>query len=146
MPRAAFKVEAEFLSDSDGQLPQKLSLHLNTRFKSAPAERMWLFPGWSIDLQIGLDPFHVALKESKQWRDSWVLMVAPGGRRGFLALMRGANISPELSQICREIHAFLTNTSGISEVRWYFTGSRIAVATPEELPWGQAASESRETA
>ena len=134
MPRAAFKVKA----DIDCRLPQMLSQHLNSRFESSPPEKMWLFPGWTVDLRVGRDPFHVALKESKQWPDSWVLMVTPGGRRGFLALMRGSDISPELSQICREIHVFLTNTAGISEVRWYLTGSHTAVGTPEELPWDRA--------
>jgi hypothetical protein len=140
MPRAAFKVEAELASESDRRLLQMLSQRLSSKFKSTPAEKMWLSPGWAFNLQLGRDPFHVVLKESTQWQDSWILMVTPGGLSGFLALVRGTDISAGLSQICREIHVFLTNTAGISEVRWYLTGSRTAVATPEELPWRQTAA------
>jgi hypothetical protein len=138
MPRAAFNVTADTATGSDRQLPQMLSQDLNRRFKSSPAEKLRFLPGWSVDLQLGRNTFYVAVKESKHRQDTWILMVTPGGMRGFLALIRGTEISADLLLICREIHAFLINTSGISGVRWYLTGSRTAVETPEELPWSQA--------
>ena len=135
MPRAAFEVAADAAPGSAQQLPQLLSQDLNRRFMATRAQKMWFLPGWSIDLQVGRDSFHVAVKESKYSQSGWVLMVTPGGMRGFLALVRGTDMSTGLLPICREIHAFLINTSWISAVRWYLTGSRTAVATPDGLPW-----------
>jgi hypothetical protein len=143
MPRAAFEVEADVISESDRQLTQMLSQHLNRRFRSSPAGRVFGSRVWAMDVELGRKTVTIAVKRHKHAPDLWILMVGPGGPRGVLALLRGRraiDMSADLLPICREIHAFLTSTSGISQVRWYLnlTGSRTAVATPEELPWGQA--------
>ena len=141
MPRAAFEVEAGVVQESDRQLTEMLSQHLNRRFRSTPAERVWFFPGWAVDVELGRKTATIAVRKSDYGQDLWILMVGPGGPRGVLALLlgrRAIDMSTELLPICREIHVFLTSTSGISRVRWYLTGSRTSVATPEELPWGQA--------
>jgi hypothetical protein len=61
---------------------------------------------------------------------------------GIIRGKRATDHSAQVLSICREIQVFLTSTSGISAVRWYFKNLRHvmkkAVATPDELPWGQA--------
>lgn len=140
-PRAAFEVEARVVSESDRQLTQMLSQHLNRRFRSSPAERVWVSRVWAVDVKVGRKTVTIGVRRHDHAPGLWILAVGPGGPRGVLALLggrRAIDMTADLLPICREIHEFLSNTSGISQVRWYFTGSRTSVGTPEELPWGQA--------
>lgn len=140
-PRAAFQIEAGVVPEPDRQLTQMLSQHLNRRFKSAPANRVPFSSVWAVDVELGRQTVTIAVKKSTHGQDLWILVVGPGGPRGVLALVRGRraiDMSAELLPICHEVHAFLSGAIGISQVRWYFTGSRTSVATPEELPWGQS--------
>lgn len=140
MPRAAFEVAADVVPGSDSQLPRMLSEHLRVQYRSTPAEKMFV-PGWGFDLTQDGVTLTIAVKKSNRLKNLWILMIVPGRIHGLLALLRGqrgADLSAKLLPACREVHRFLTNTSGISAVRWYFTGSREAVSTPDELPWGQA--------
>jgi len=141
MPRAAFGVEARALADADSKFPQMLSQHLASRFKATPAERPFSLSIWGVDVEAGKKTITIGLKKSNLGPGLWILMVSPGGMRGVLALLlgrRSMDMSVDLLPVCHEIHAFLTENPGISDVRWYLTGSGTAVATPEELPWGKA--------
>lgn len=81
------------------------------------------------------------LDRSKHENDEWILLVGPSQTPGLLALLRGrkpVDYSPELVQVCGEIHTALTGISGITAVRWYFEGfhsQTAAVTTPDQLPW-----------
>jgi hypothetical protein len=53
-----------------------------------------------------------------------------------LALMRhrtAMDVFAVLLTICREIHAVLAATSGVTNIRWYFNRSRPTAATPDTL-------------
>lgn len=139
MPRAAFDVADEFVSDSDSQLPRLLSEHLRVQFRSTPAQRMFV-PGWGFDLWQNGAMLSVGVRRSNQVKNRWILMITPGGIQGFLTLLRrqrGADLSAKLLPACREIHRFLTQAPGVSGVRWYFD-SREEMPTPDELPWSEA--------
>jgi hypothetical protein len=86
----------------------------------------------------------VMLKRSRYADDLWVLQVGSLQVRSFLDFLRGRNPtghSPELMQVCRDIHTMLTSTPGITRVSWYFQSfpsQSAGVATPDELPWVEA--------
>jgi hypothetical protein len=99
----------------------------------------------SINVQVEQgSSFMVVLTRSNYEDDQWALLVGSLRVRGLLDFLRGRNpigVSPEWIQVCRDIHTMLTSSPGITDVRWYFEGFRsqsAAVATPDELPWGEA--------
>jgi hypothetical protein len=112
--------------------------HLGARFASAGVKRMMPFFCFrAIKVQVAQgSEFWVMLKRSQyeNENDQWILFIGPV-----------RNLYPELRQVCREIHAMLTSTPGITDVFWYFEGSRSqseAVVTPDELPWGHSSGSS----
>jgi hypothetical protein len=124
-----------------------LAGRLGARFASARVvKRPRLLPSLGlIEVQVGQVPkFSVMLRRSRYGNDEWILKIGPWRFWGLLKFVLGHNLtgfSPERMQLCREIHAMLTSTPGITAVRWYFEGVRsqsAAVATPDELPWGPA--------
>ena len=145
IPHACFKFGTELVEKSESQLPQLLSQYLGTRFRStAPVKQPFAGP-WIIKVQLAPDAtFMIAISRMKRSRDMWVLQITPGrieGTGGRLALLRGripTEDSRELLPACREIQVFLTSTSGISAVRWFFQGFRTGVRTPDELLSGRA--------
>ena len=94
-------------------------------------------------LQLERRSYAAVLGPSQYGNDEWILLVEPPDAPGLLDRVRGveSTVSQEgLNRVCREIHAVLTTTQDISAVRWYFEGfhtQTAAVATPDELPWGQ---------
>jgi hypothetical protein len=143
IPRAAFDVRADLVRDSDSQLPRMLWEHINRLRVCAPVDKNWFLPGWSLDVRQGQQIITIAVTRSEYGPNSWILLVVLGGPRGVLARVRGRramDMPAELLPVCREVHAFLTSTSGISAVRWYLTGDETSVATPDELPWRQTAA------
>jgi hypothetical protein len=117
-------------------LSQGLSAHL----RASPVEKLPLSGPWIFELQLGSGSTSmVGVKRIKRLRNEWFLLVTPGRTdrsRTLLALIRGTRPkadSAELLQICQSIHGVLTNTPGISAVRWYFRGSSVTVRTLEEL-------------
>lgn len=141
-PHACFKVEGASIGRTDDELPRMLTNHLQTRFASARVKKMPFFGSWTVELQVGPESsFTIMLNRSKYGNDEWVLLLDPLQSRGLLDILRGhkpTGSSSGLMQACRDIHAYLTATPGITAVRWYFEGFRsqtAAVATPDELPW-----------
>ena len=118
-----------------------LAHHLDARFDSFRVIKKWFVTPWAAVLQTGQKSYSMVLGKSKYEKDEWVLLVGPSETPGLFDLLRGRKPvahSPELQQVCREIHAALTAISGITAVRWYFEGfhsQTAAVATPDELPW-----------
>lgn len=114
---------------------------LKGRFAAVQVTKIPLTTSWAVALQVAQRSFAAVLGKSKYGNDEWILLIEPPDAPRFLDRIRGHKSvvgSPELIQTCREIHAVLTTTQGISAVRWYFEGPRnqtAAVATPDELPW-----------
>jgi hypothetical protein len=138
-------MESALIAKLDDELPRMLTKHLQRRFDSAEIKKAPLVASPSIQIQAGKQEFFtVMLGRSKYEKDEWVLLVGPAeisGLSNLIGRRKPTECSPELIQICQEIHAFLTATPGISATRWYFEGFRsqsAAVATPDELPWTQA--------
>src|SRR5580658_6215183 len=89
MPRAAFKFEAGVVQEPDRQLTEMLSQHLSRRFRSTPAEKLWFFRAWAMDVELGRRMATIAVKKSDYGQDTCILTVGPGGPRGALALLLG---------------------------------------------------------
>jgi hypothetical protein len=142
-PHACFKVEAGASAGINDEFPPLLENHLHALFD--PAQKMKKTPlgSWAIELEVGQKSFTMLLDRSKYEDGEWVLLVGPSRTPGLLDLLRGrkpVDYSPELVQVCREIHGALSEIPRITALRWYFEGfhsQTVAVATPDELPWNQ---------
>lgn len=144
-PHACFTVDSASIGRTDDELPRMLTNYLQARFASAQVKKMPLFGSWAVELQVGPESsFSVMLNRSKYGHDDWVLLIGALQSAGLSGASRGRTptaSSSELVRVCRDIHAYLAATPGISAVRWYFEGFRsqtAAVATPDELPWAEA--------
>jgi hypothetical protein len=86
------------------------------------------------------DSVCITLARSRASRVDWQLMIFAGTPFP-LDWLRGRGMGAkraDLRRSCREIHAILTEISGVSRVFWYAHGlgnSTPAVWTPDELPW-----------
>jgi hypothetical protein len=145
-PHVRFRVDANVIqesSDSIPPIPQMMAQHLKNRFEEAtvsitPLRRMvaLLRRAWFVAVPTGPGrAFFVLLVSRKKWdTNEWVIQCEPP-----LYLRKPPDAFVELPGLCREVHAFLTTTPGISQVRWYFQGFGrwFGVApNPDELPWG----------
>ena len=135
MPCAAFIVKPDVMADVDRVLSERLSRSLSGRFPVSPAQKHWSFPYWAFNLTAGKDRFIVSIRKSR-WQDQWLLMIHPGAVHLWIALLRpqtAKDVFAALLNICREIHVLLANTTGITNIRWYFTGGGPTTATPDQL-------------
>lgn len=83
--------------------------------------------------EVNQKSFLIGLKESKFGKSEWIVQVGP--------VNKPLGYSEEILLICREIHAVLTTTRGITAIRWYFEdfhNQSAAVTTPDQLPWTMA--------
>jgi hypothetical protein len=132
----AFELASCAKNDGDAQLPRMLARHLESRFervsgpKKLPFSRIW----W-LQLQLNRKlSFQITFKKlNKNLR---LVMAGPlrsPGMIGILCGHRPTSHLTEVSSICREIHASLSSTPGVSAIRWYFKDLRPAkaVATPD---------------
>jgi hypothetical protein len=61
-------------------------------------------------------------------------MIHPGAVHLWIALLRPQTAKDVFGfAICREIHVLLADTTGITNIRWYFTGGGPTTATPDQL-------------
>ena len=140
-PHACFKVESASMAIADNDFPQALANQLQPRFSSVRVKKTPFKTSWAVVLQLERQSYAAVLGPSKHGNDEWILLLGPPDASDRI---RGdeSTVSQEgLIRISREVHAVLTTIRGISAVRWYFEGPRTqtaAVATPDELPWGQA--------
>ena len=140
-PHACFKFEHESIAAVGDDLCRVLAHDLRTRFWSVRVKKRRLFVAWVIDLQVEKMPFTILLKQSKYENYEWVLLAAPSVTPPLRKLLRGSkpvDYSPELVQVCREVHTSLKRISEVTAIRWYFEGFHTqtpAVSTPDELPW-----------
>ncbi len=143
-PHACFKVESPSIAMADDDFPQAFANQLQPRFSTAWVKKIPFKTSWAVMLQLERESYAAVLGPSKYGNDEWILLVGPPDAPGLSDRIRGdeSTVSQEgLIRVCREVHAVLTTTRGISAVRWYFEGFdtlTAAVATPDELPWGQA--------
>lgn len=136
MPCAAFSVPPEVIADADRQLTERLSQHLSTPFRPTPAQKHWSFPHWALDVTAGADKFIVSIHKSKARKGVWFLRISPGAPRVVLALLRqqtAEHVFAELFTLCREIHALLAATPGVSGLYWGFSKTRPSFWTPDQL-------------
>lgn len=78
----------------------------------------------------------VVLAKSKHNENDWILIVNHARTSTLLDRLLNRNVvsdDADLMLLCREIHALLITTGGITAVRWYFKGQTAAVKTPDEL-------------
>jgi hypothetical protein len=140
-PHACFKVESTSIAMAGKDFPQALANQLQPRFASVQMVKTPFKTSWSLVLQLERQSYMAVLGPSKYGNDEWLLLVGPPDAPRLLDQIRGdesAVSQEELIRICREVHAVLTTSRGISAVRWYFEGlhtQTAAVATPDELPW-----------
>jgi hypothetical protein len=128
-------------------LLQSLLEQLRTRFETVSTPmKSWFSPLRFVRLHLEENlSLQLAFGRNRHKDGEWVLLVGPLQRPSMRAFIRGQKVvqqSAEVLRICREVHAFLAVSSGISAIRWYFQTPRhvmkTAVATPDELPWDQA--------
>ena len=139
----AFELASSAKNDRDDQLPRMLARHLESRFERVSGPRKLLFPRirW-LRLRLSGRSFNICIKNLNN--NLRVVMVGSLRTPSMIEILRGQRSIThltEVSSICREIHAFLSSTPGVSAIRWFFKDlSRVtkAVATPDELTWGQA--------
>jgi hypothetical protein len=92
-------------------------------------------------LGTGNESHTAALGRSRFGKGEWILVVTAARTAGLFGRVFQRRIQSNVSDVmnvCREIHESLVAISGVTDVRWYFEGSRgqsPAVATPDELPW-----------
>jgi hypothetical protein len=144
VPRACFRYASAPIANAHDELLRMLADHLGARFVSARLIRSPLSGAVVIEVQTGPMPgLMVLLRRSKYGNDEWLVVIGAERLRDLPGLLLGQNLadfSPELIEMCREIHAVLISVSGITDIRWYLEGrssQSAAVTAPEELPWDQ---------
>jgi hypothetical protein len=140
-PHVCFKYEAPLSSGSDDELPRRLASQFRDRFSSVRTMKTWFSGPWWMILGTGKESHTAALGRSRFGKGEWILVVTAARTAGLFDRVFQRRIQSNVSDVmnvCREIHESLVAISGITDVRWYFEGSRgqsPAVATPDELPW-----------
>jgi len=135
-PNVCFRIQLEPPLRASEELSRLLAARLEDRIGSVQKKWAWFLHPWAAELRIGYRSFTVALTKSNHVQGEWIILI--GSNDVPFRWMRGhkmAEYVPQLKSICREIHALLTETAGITDVRWYFMGSTAAVANPDELSW-----------
>jgi hypothetical protein len=141
IPHVCFKVELPPTGQAADDVPRLLERHFRTRFDSARVMMTGPLAPLAVALQAGAKSFSVVLGRSKYEDGEWILLVGPPHSPSLLDRLlsrRPASDTPELMQLCREIHAMLTPIPGVTDIRWYFAGRNgqtSAFAAPDELPW-----------
>jgi hypothetical protein len=123
------------------ELPRLLGLHFHGRFKSFWMMK-WLSVPWAGSIQSEQYSHVVVLAKSKFKNNDWILIVSHARTSTLLdrVLKRKAVLDvDDIMLLCREIHALLISTGGITSVRWYLKGQTTAVSTPDELTRSQEA-------
>jgi hypothetical protein len=125
-----FKAEFPPQKKAKKELFKIFETHLHAHANALRTKKwMKLWARWGAVLDMGDNSFTVILGRSQWDPDEWLALIAPN------------NVSSDISylkSICREIHAFLTQTTGISDIRWYFQRGQHqsnTVGAPDELPW-----------
>lgn len=138
-PNVCFKAQFAPPMRASNELRRLLETHLGARVGLVQRRWAWFLHPWVADLQAGDRSFTLVLTRNKNEQDEWIILV--GSNEVPFRWMIGHK-APEyvlqLKLVCREIHALLATTPGITRVRWYFQGSGYpsdAVATPDELSW-----------
>ena len=148
-PHACFKTEGGTSREAQERFIQILAQHLRARLDGfrVVIKHKWFVPAWMCEVQVGGKSFALRVFKSEYADDEMILLVgplSPPDTPGLLGRLRGRTPKPytyldELRGICREIHALLSTTTGISRVRWYFESrenqAATGFATPDELPW-----------
>jgi hypothetical protein len=139
VPEACFKAEPELYAPDPSALPKALAGLLQSQTKKTPFLRMWTI---EVPMQAkGANGFAVGVRRSPYGENEWIAILAPpvvGNPLGYIWRRgRVARSTPQLLQVCRQIHGALTETPGVSLIRWYFqTSDRsrpVAVWTPDDL-------------
>jgi hypothetical protein len=129
-PHMCFKAKFPPKENGSKQISQAIERRFQVQFTVGRTIRAWFSVRYAVSLRVGQKSFLVLLVKSKYDSDEWIIQVTPNDTP--------AGYSPELLQICREIHTLLAAEASISAIRWYFEGFRSqshSVATPDELPW-----------
>jgi len=141
-PHACFRSEFPASTSSRDEIAGILEKGLRGRFDSIEVSKKWFIARWIAVLRLGQKSFAVLFDKSRYEKDEWVLLVGPLDTPSLIDRVRGpppGDDAPELISICREIHNALTAANSVSAIRWYFEGfssQSAAVATPDDLPWG----------
>lgn len=142
-PRAAFATSEKFRGSPNREIPRMLWKYLRDLFPGSakPMKILW-FP-WMLDVKSEHCSVAITLARSKVIKNGWRLMVASRSLLPFHihATERLPRYDPAVFEVCRAIHSFLAQTTGIVDLRWYFqsSGSQTpAVGTPDELPWHES--------
>lgn len=141
-PRVSFKVAPEPPARAGREIGRLLESGLRTGASPDLISRSWamlVYPWWSRVLEIEGRSFAVVLTKHECHRHEWVALVGINDAPlGSLRPRLDIDYFPQLSRICRAIHATLVRTRWVSDVRWSFQKGRIQsprVATPQKLPW-----------
>jgi hypothetical protein len=131
-PHVCFKAAFASTANSCDEISRIIERRFHVQFSPIRRIKTWFLARWAVVLQVEQKSFMVALVKSKYESDEWIMQVS--------SIDSPVVCSPELTQICRELHAVLAAVPSISAIRWYFEGFRsqsTAVWTPDELPWSE---------
>ncbi len=130
VPEACFKAEPELYAQDPSALPKALAGLLRSQTKKTPFLRMWTI---KIPAQAkGADGFAVGIRRSPKREDEWIVMLAPpvvGNPLGYILRRESlARFTPQLLQVCRQIHVALTETPGVTGIYPYQHSQEVAAS------------------
>lgn len=141
-PRVRFKAVPEPPTRAGREIGRLLESGLRTGVRPDVMTRSWamlVYPWWSRVLEIEGRSFAIVLAKHEWHRHEWLALVGVNDAPlGPIRPRLDIDYLPQLTRICRSIHATLVRTRWVSDVRWYLQKGRIQspdVATPQELPW-----------
>jgi hypothetical protein len=131
-PHMCFKAKFPPNVNGSKQISQAIERRFQVQFNSGRTIKTWFLVRHAISVRVGQKSFLVNVVKSNYDSEEWIIQVTPNDTP--------VGYSPELLQICGEIHALFAADATNSAIRWYFEGFRSqshSVATPDELPWTQ---------
>ena len=140
-PHACFRVAPATTGDVAETVPRLVERHLRHRFDSVRLLQARFLPPMVAVLSSGAHSIAMVLGKNKHEAGEWLLIVGPPDNPSPWPRLRrqkpDSNVV-EIKRVCDTLHEVLIGLPGVSDVRWYFEGTRQqtpAVATPGELPW-----------
>lgn len=144
VPRVKFGLERPSVRQAHRELLAMLQRHLSDRFGPVETFRVFILPV-SLMLKVDGNKFSVAFgrQRRKARRDygEWIVAINPAAYpvpKKSLPKHEEKKYSRGLMLISDEIQTLLSNTPGVTRLRWFFEGWDIkkpAVRAPTELPW-----------